>query len=76
MREVIGAALKYLGYSYNSRNESELQKAKELVLKWKKNIAKFDVDEAKRGLDSCEFYIVQQYSGAILQIIEEKENIY
>ncbi|HOF34242.1 MAG TPA: spermidine/putrescine ABC transporter substrate-binding protein [Spirochaetota bacterium] len=75
MREVIGAALKYLGYSYNSRNESELQKAKELVLKWKKNIAKFDVDEAKRGLDSGEFFIVQQYSGDILQIIEENENI-
>ena len=66
MREVIGAALKQLGYSYNSRNESELQKAKELVLKWKKNIAKFDVDEAKRGLDSGEFFIVQQYSGDIL----------
>jgi len=75
MREVIGAALKQLGYSYNSRNESELQKAKELVLKWKMNIAKFDVDEAKRGLDSGEFYIVQQYSGDILQIIEENENI-
>ena len=33
-------------------NDKELAEAKNVLLKWKKNIAKFDVDEAKRALDA------------------------
>ncbi len=75
MREVIGAALKYHGYSYNTTNEAELAKAQETVIRWKKNIAKFDVDEAKRGLSSGEFVMIQAYSGDALQLMEENENL-
>ena len=35
MYEAIGAALKYLGYSWNSDNESELMQAKEVLMKQK-----------------------------------------
>jgi len=75
MREVIGAALKFNGYSYNTTNEQELQKAQETVIKWKKNIAKFDVDEAKRGLSSGEFVMIHAYSGDALQLMDENENL-
>ncbi len=75
MRETIGAALKYLGYSYNTVNAAELAKAEALLMKWKKNIAKLDVDEAKRGLDSGEFYAVHQYSGDIMQLMQENPTI-
>ncbi len=40
MREVFGAALKYLGYSVNTTDVNELQEAKNLILNWKRNIAK------------------------------------
>lgn len=39
---VIGCALKYLGYSYNSDNENELMEAKELLMRWKPYIMAFD----------------------------------
>ena len=49
MREVIGAALKYLGYSVNSTDTAQLAKAKEVVLGWKKNIVKFDAESFAKG---------------------------
>jgi len=75
LREVIGAALKYNGYKYNSTNDAELEKALNTVIKWKKNIAKFDVDEAKRGLSSGEFFLIQVYNGDALQLISENSDL-
>jgi spermidine/putrescine transport system substrate-binding protein len=40
--ETIGAALKYLGYSYTSDNESELMKARDVLLKQKPYIMAYD----------------------------------
>ncbi|MGL4368662.1 MAG: extracellular solute-binding protein, partial [Spirochaetota bacterium] len=62
MREVLGAALKTLGYSVNSTDEAELRKAKELVLKWKENIQKYDSESFGKGFASGEFWIVQGYA--------------
>ena len=59
-REAIGAALFYLGKSMNSVNEQDLAKAKEILLKWKKNLAKFDNELYKVGIQSGEFLIVQR----------------
>ncbi len=71
LRETIGAALKFHGYNYNTLDDKELDKAKDTVIKWKQNIAKFDVDEAKRGLSSGEFILIHTYNGDALQLIEE-----
>ncbi|MDZ7315653.1 MAG: spermidine/putrescine ABC transporter substrate-binding protein [candidate division KSB1 bacterium] len=75
MRETIGAALKALGYSLNTTDERQLAQAKDLVLQWKKNIAKFENEQYKTGLVSEEFYLVHGYSGDILQVSQENENI-
>lgn len=75
LREVIGAALKFNGYKYNSTDNKELEKAMNTVIKWKKNIAKFDVDEAKRGLSSGEFFLIQVYNGDALQLINENPDL-
>jgi len=75
LRETIGAALKYHGYSYNTTDEKELEKARDTVIKWKRNIAKFDVDEAKRGLSSGEFFLIHAYNGDALQLIEENSDL-
>ena len=56
-------------------NDAELEKAKETVIRWKKNIAKFDVDEAKRGLSSGEFFLIQVYNGDAIQLIKENQDI-
>ena len=75
MRETLGAALKSLGYSLNSRDEKELATARDVVLKWKKNIAKFDNEGYKSGLDSGEFLLVHGYSGDLWQVAQENKNI-
>ncbi|MBN1403169.1 MAG: spermidine/putrescine ABC transporter substrate-binding protein [Opitutales bacterium] len=72
-REVLGAALKKLGYSLNTTNPEEVAEAGELVKVWKANIAKFASDEYKPGIASGEFYAVHGYSGDIMQVMEEAE---
>jgi len=42
MYETIGPALKYLGYSWNSDDETELMKAKEVLLKQKPKLLAYD----------------------------------
>ena len=75
MRETVGAALKFLGYSLNSTNPEELEKAKEVVLGWKKNLAKFENEQYKTGIASGEFLLVHGYSGDILQVQAENGDI-
>ncbi len=75
VRESVGMALKYKGYSFNSTKDSELNSAKEQLIKWKKNIAKFEVDEAKRGLDAGEFFMIHAYSGDALQLMNENPDM-
>ena len=75
MRETIGAALKSLGFSLNSINDRELQAARDVVIRWKKNLAKFENEQYKTGLASGEFLLVHGYSGDILQVQGENEDI-
>jgi len=75
-RETIGAALKSLGYSLNSTNSAELQKACDVVIRWKKNIAKFDNEQYKTGIASGEFVLGHGYSGDAAQVmLEDPVNI-
>jgi len=75
MRETIGAGLKFLGYSINSTNQAELLEAKEVVVRWKKNIAKYENEQYKTGVASGEFLLVQGYSGDILQVQQENPDV-
>lgn len=75
MRETVGAALKSLGYSLNTTAENELAAAQQVLIGWKKNIAKFEVEEALRGLASAEFLLVHSYNGDILQAMDENSDL-
>lgn len=67
MRETIGAALKYRGHSLNTTNAAELAEARDTVIRWKKNIAKFENEQYKTGVAGGEFLLVHGYSGDIGQ---------
>ena len=69
MRETLGAALKSLGYSLNSEKQEEVDKAVEVVLKWKQNIAKFDNEQYKTAVASGEWFIGHGYSSDITQVM-------
>jgi spermidine/putrescine transport system substrate-binding protein len=74
MRETVGAALKSLGYSLNTRDEKELEAARDLVIRWKKNLAKFEAEQYKSGIASGEFLVVHGYSGDLLQVQNENSD--
>jgi spermidine/putrescine transport system substrate-binding protein len=72
-RETIGAALKSLGYSVNATDEAQIAAAAEVVIQWKRNIAKFENEQYKPGIASGEFLLVHGYSGDISQVIADNE---
>lgn len=73
---VLGAALKYLGYSWNSTSAPELQKAGELLIAQKKNIKIFADDNGQDLLASGEVNICQEWNGDILQVMEEDDDLF
>lgn len=75
MRETLGAALKFLGFSLNTTNEAELVKARDVVIRWKANLAKFENEQYKAGIASGEFLLVHGYNGDIAQVMEENEDV-
>ena len=62
MYNTIGAALKYLGYSWNSDNESELMEAKEVLLKQKPHVVAYD-SWPRRLVMEKEAWISQMWNG-------------
>jgi len=73
MREVLGAALKYLGYSVNDPNPAHLEEARVVVERWKPNLVKFDAEAFAKSFASGEFWVVQGYAeNVFLEYPEEK----
>ncbi len=75
MREVLGAANKLLGHALNTVVPAEIAAAADVVIGWKKNIAKFEGDQYRSGLASGEFHLVHGYAGDIAQVMEENEDV-
>lgn len=75
VRETLGAALKYLGHSLNTTDADELSAAGDLLVAWKPNLAKFEIDEAKLGLVTGEFTAVHSYNGDIALVMQESADI-
>jgi len=75
MRETIGAGLKSLGFSLNTVDEKQLAEAREVVIRWKRNAAKLENEQYKTGIASGEFLLVQGYSGDILQVQAENQDV-
>jgi len=71
MRETIGAALRVCGASMNSTNPAELARARDVVIGWKRNIAKFENEQYKTGLASGEFVLAHGYNCDVLQVQED-----
>ncbi len=74
MRETLGAALKYLGYSINSTDPAQLEEAKQTVLAIKPYIATFESDAFQDLLVSGDTALVHGWSGAFFTAIYENED--
>ena len=73
-RETMGAALKYLGYSLNTTDKGELDKAKDLVSSTADRLAAFNTDSADEFLTSGETVIGHGYSGDMFVQFLETDN--
>lgn len=72
-REVLGAALKYLGYSVNTTSDAELQEAVDLVKSIKGSIAKFDSDQYEDDLVGGEVMVAHGWSGDFFFAFDESD---
>ncbi len=74
-RAMIGFTLKYLGFPMNSVNAAEIAKARDLLIKNKKNFKTFAPDSGQDLLLSGEVDLAVEWNGDIVQIMEEDKDI-
>lgn len=75
MRETIGFALKYLGYSYNSRDPEELRAAKDVLIRQKPMVKAYSSGQAENFLVSGDAWLVHSWSGDVYRVALEEPNI-
>ncbi|MDR1352827.1 MAG: extracellular solute-binding protein [Treponema sp.] len=76
MREVLGDALVYLGYSVNTSNPAQIAAARDLVNNvWKPNLTKFDAEAFGKGYANGEFWVVQGYAEVVYEEIADNEEL-
>jgi len=76
MREVMGDALVYLGYSVNTGNFAEIEAARNLINnEWKPNLTKFDAEAFGKGYANGEFWVVQGYAEVVYEEIIDNEQL-
>jgi len=76
VRETMGAALKYLGYSVNSTNEDELTQARDLLIQQKQWVYAYDAEQYEDLLSADETVISHGWSGDFFMVAEEDERLW
>jgi spermidine/putrescine transport system substrate-binding protein len=71
VREVMGAVLRMLGYSYNSKDEDELKQAYQKLQELKPAIASFNTDAWQNQLLAGDLAIAMCYSADAIRLINE-----
>lgn len=74
VREVLGASLKSLGYSYNTTEESEVKEAYEKLVELRPAIASFNSDAWRTQILSGDLLVAMCYSSDANEITEEDDN--
>lgn len=75
VRDSFTVALKLLGYSLNTTNASEIEAAKQLLIKQKPLVSAYVIDEVKDKMIGNEAALAVIYSGEALYTRDENENL-
>ncbi|MGB7444739.1 MAG: spermidine/putrescine ABC transporter substrate-binding protein [Coleofasciculaceae cyanobacterium] len=75
VREVMGASLKMLGYSYNSQNTEHIKQAYEKLLSLKPDLASFTSDAWRPQILSGDLMIAMCYSSDANEVTEENSDL-
>lgn len=73
MREVMGGALRTLGYSVNTLDTAQLRQAKDMVAGWQQNLLRYDSDAFGKAFAAGEVYVVQGYAENVFVALEEEQ---
>ncbi len=71
VREVMGATLRMLGYSYNSQDENQIKQAYEKLTVLKPTIAAFDTDAWQNQILAGDLVLAMCYSADAIRISKE-----
>jgi spermidine/putrescine transport system substrate-binding protein len=71
IREILGLGLKMNGYSVNSTNQTELNKAVDKIKEWKNICSKMDNEAYRTGVPAGEFYVAMAYNSDAIQLIAD-----
>ncbi|MDO5719028.1 MAG: spermidine/putrescine ABC transporter substrate-binding protein [Tissierellia bacterium] len=74
-RDSIGIALKRLGYSMNTKDEKELEEARNLLVEQKPLVLAYQVDQTKDIMVGEEASIAVMYSGDAYDAIRQNDNL-
>lgn len=72
---MLGMAMRYLGYSFNSANPGEIREAADQLIKYKKNVKGVFEDNGQDLLASGECDLVVEWNGDIAQLINEDPDV-
>ncbi len=75
VREVMGAALRMLGYSYNSKDENHIKQAYEKLKALKPTIAAFDTDAWRNQILAGDLLLAMCYSADAVKISNENPKL-
>jgi spermidine/putrescine transport system substrate-binding protein len=76
MREVMGGALAFLGYSVNSADPSRISAARDLINNsWKPNITKFDAESFGKGYANGDFWVAHGYAEVVYEEIADNPQL-
>ncbi len=75
VREVMGAVLRMLGYSYNSKDENEVKQAYEKLTEIKPAIAAFDTDAWQNQLLAGDLLLAMCYSADAIRVSKENPKL-
>jgi spermidine/putrescine transport system substrate-binding protein len=75
VREVMGAALRMLGYSYNSTNEAEVKQAYEKLKALKPAVAAFDTDAWRNQILAGDLFLSMCYSADAVKVSKENSKL-
>ena len=72
---MLGMAMRYLGYSFNSTDAGEIRQAADQLIKYKKNVKGVFEDNGQDLLASGECDLVVEWNGDIAQLINEDPDV-
>jgi spermidine/putrescine transport system substrate-binding protein len=76
MREVIGGALAFYGYSVNTHDAAQISAARDLINDyWKPNLVKFDSEAFGKSYANGDFWVVHAFPEVVFEEIAEDEQM-